>query len=61
MSVMKTWPGACVGGDVVQPANGMEPASEVDVVLPPTEPNVIQLGSEQPVPSLVAPIVDAAR
>ena len=46
-------------GDVVQPADGMEPGSEVDVVLPPTEPNVVPPGSEQPVPSPVAPTAEA--
>ena len=33
-------------GDVVQPADGMEPWSEVDVVPPSTEPNVVPPGSE---------------
>ena len=46
-------------GDVAQPANGVEPRSEVDIALPSTEPNVVQLGSEQHVPLLVAPIADA--
>jgi len=40
--------------------DGVEPGSEVDITLPSTEPNVVQPGSEQPVPSLVAPTADAA-
>ena len=46
--------------DVAQPVDGMEPGSEVDIALPSTEPNVVQLGSEQLVPSPVAPTADAA-
>ena len=48
-------------GDVTQPTDGGEPRSEVDIALPSTEPNVIQPGSEQPVPSPVAPTADAAE
>ena len=37
--------------DVTQPVDdGVEPGSEMNVALPPTEPNVVQPGSEQPVP-----------
>ena len=32
--------------DVVQPTEGVETGSEVSVILPPTEPNVIPTGSE---------------
>ena len=48
-------------GDVAQPADGTEPRSEVDVISPSTEPNVVPSGSEQPAPSLVASIVDATK
>ena len=47
-------------GDVAQPADGAEPGSEVDIALPSTEPNVVQPGSEQPVPLPVASTADAA-
>ena len=47
-------------GDVTQPVDGMEPGSEVDIAPPSTEPNIVKPGSEQPMPSLVAPIADAA-
>ena len=47
-------------GDVTQPTDCAEPGSEVDIVPPSTEPNVVQSRSEQPVPSPVAPTVDAA-
>ena len=46
--------------DVAQPADGAEPGSEVDIAPPSIEPNVVQPGSEQPVPSSVAPTADAA-
>ena len=46
-------------GDVAQPADGAEPRSRVDIAPPSTEPNVVLSGSEQPVPSLVAPTADA--
>jgi len=49
------------GEDVVQPADGMEPGSEVDVALASIEPNVVPPGSEQPAPSSVVPTADAAR
>ena len=41
--------------------DGMEPRSEADVAPPPTEPNVAQSEDEQPLPSLVEPVADAAR
>ena len=47
-------------GDVAQPTVGVEPRSEVDIAPPSTEPNVIQAGSEQSVPSPVASTADAA-
>ena len=46
--------------DVAQPTDGVEPRSEVDITLPPTEPNVAQSEDEQPLPSSVEPVVDAA-
>ena len=49
------------GEDVAQPADIMEPRSEVDVALASTEPNVVPPRSEQPAPSPVAPIADAAE
>ena len=47
--------------DVIQPVDGTEPRLEVDIALPSTEPNVIPPGSEQPVPSPVAPTADATE
>ena len=47
--------------DVTQPTDGVEPGSEVDVALPPTEPNVAQSEDEQPLPSPVEPVVNAAE
>ena len=47
--------------DVAQPADGMEPGSEVDVAPPPTEPNVAQSKDERPLPSPVEPVVDATE
>ena len=44
--------------DVAQLVDGVEPGSEMNITLPPTEPNVVQLGSEQLMPSLVAPTID---
>ena len=46
--------------DVAQPVDGMEPRSEVDVASPSTEPNVAQSEDEQPLPSPVEPVADAA-
>ena len=46
--------------DVVQPADGAEPGSEANVAPPLTEPSVIMPESEQPLPSPVAPVADAA-
>ena len=40
--------------DVVQPMDGVESGSEASVVPSPTEPNVVQPESEQPLPSSVA-------
>ena len=48
-------------GDVTQPVDGMEPGSEVDIAPPSTEPNVVPSGSEQPMPSPVAPTADATE
>ena len=45
---------------VAQSADGVEPGSEVDIASPPTESNVAQSEDEQPLPSLVEPVVDAA-
>jgi len=46
--------------DVAHHADGMEPGSKVDIAPPPTEPNVAQSEDEQPLPSSVEPVVDAA-
>ena len=46
--------------DVAQPADGVERGSEVDIAPMPTEPNVAQLVAEQPLPSPIEPVVDAA-
>jgi len=48
------------GEDAAQSTDSVEPRSEVNVALAPTEPNVVPLGSEQPAPSSVAPIANAA-
>ena len=48
-------------GDIAQPTDGMEPRSEAGITPPSTEPNVVPLGSEQPVPLPVAPTADAAE
>ena len=45
--------------DIAQPMDGVEPGSEMNVALPPKEANVVQLGSEQPMPSPVAPTTNA--
>ena len=47
--------------DVAQPTDGVEPRSEVDIAPSSTEPNIVQPGSEQPVPSPVTPTIDAVR
>ena len=47
--------------DVAWPMDDVEPGSEVDVALTPTEPNVAQSEDEQPLPSPVEPVVDAAE
>jgi len=47
------------GEHIAQPADGMEPGSEVNVAPASTEPNVVPPGSEQPTPSSVAPTADA--
>ena len=51
--------GACAE-DVVQPMDGADPGSEMNVVPPLTELNVVQPEDEQPLPSPVAPTTDAA-
>ena len=48
------------GEDVAQPTGGTEPGSEVDIAPASTEPNVVPLGSEQPVPSSAVPTAIAA-
>ena len=40
--------------------DGVEPGLKVDVAPPLTEPNVAQSEDEQPLPSSVEPVVDAA-
>ena len=47
--------------DIAQPADGMEPRSEVDITPTLTELNVVPPGSEQPAPSPVVPTADAAE
>ena len=46
--------------DVAQPADGVEPGLEAHVAPPPTKLNVAQPEDEQPLPSSVEPIADAA-
>ena len=46
--------------DVAQPTDAVEPRSEAHIALPPTEPNVAQPENEQPLPSPVEPVADAA-
>ena len=46
--------------DIAQPTDGMELGSEVDIAPTPTEPNVAQSVGEQPLPSPIEPVVDAA-
>ena len=47
--------------DITQPVDdGVEPRSEMNIALPSTEPNVVQPGSEQAVPSPVLPTTDVA-
>ena len=48
------------GEDASQPADSMEPGSEVNVALASVEPNVVPSGGEQPVLLSVTPIADAA-
>ena len=48
-------------GDIAQPADGVEPGSEVGVAPPPTGPNNAQSEDEQPLPSQVKPVADAAK
>ena len=45
--------------DIAQPMDGVEPGSEADIALPPTEPNVAQSENEQSLPSPVEPVADA--
>ena len=40
--------------------DGVELGSEVDIAPPPTEPNVAQSEDEQPLPSPVKPVANAA-
>ena len=47
--------------DVAQATDGVEPGSEADFILPPTEPNIALSEGEQPLSSLVMPSADAAR
>jgi len=47
--------------DVALPADGTELGTEVDVVPPSAEPNVVPPGSEQLTPSPVVPTVDVAE
>ena len=44
--------------DVAQPADGVEPGSEMNVAPLLTEPNVFPPESEQPVPLPIAPTAD---
>ena len=46
--------------DIAKPTDGVEPRSEADIAPPPTKPNVAQSEDEQPLPSPVEPVVDAA-
>ena len=46
--------------DGAQLVDGAEPGSEAVIAPPPTELNVAQSKDEQPLPSLVKPVVDAA-
>ena len=46
--------------DVIQPMVGVETGSEVSIVLPPTEPNIILTRSELPSSLSTVPTVDAA-
>ena len=41
--------------------DGVEPGLELDVAPPSTEPNVAQSEDEQPLPSTVEPVADAAK
>ena len=45
---------------VIQPMEGVDTGSEVRVVLPPTEPNVVLTESELPSSLSTVPTVDAA-
>ena len=46
--------------DIIQPVDGVEPGSKVNVVPPLTEPNVVPSKTEHPLSSLVEPAADAA-
>ena len=47
--------------DVIQPTDGVETRLDVIVVLPPSKPNVVPSGGEQPLSSSTEPSADAAR
>ena len=44
--------------DVIQPTDGVETGSEVSIVPPPTEPNVVPSESEQPLSTSIVPSAD---
>jgi len=46
--------------DVIQPVDGVETGSEMSIVPPPTEPNVVPSASEQPLSLSTAPSANAA-
>ena len=46
--------------DVTQPMDGVEPRSKADLAPPLTEPNIAQSEDEQPLPSPIEPVADAA-
>ena len=45
--------------DAIQPVDGVEAGSEMSVISPPTESNVIPSESEQPLSSSTVPLADA--
>ena len=47
--------------DITQPADGVEARSEVSVVPPPTEPNVIPSESELPLSLSIVPSAEAVK
>ena len=46
--------------DIIQHVDGVETGSEMSIVLPPTEPNVILSVGEQPLSLSTEPSADAA-